>query len=428
VTTPLESTQPSLVDDLSRHCGELLKELRALPSERIFENVEVSWWESRGPNQAVKQQSEISRPIAHPAIDTRAESTFQERAAALHDAYREIRPDDRVGGTVAEPPSHTSAWRLLDAAVFHSLDRAGSNANLRTARRVAPSIVQHQLTGRAKREDWMPLQSPGWPHFLRLAADMSIRRIPTKARPSIPDALILRSSDPTFVTHALVLSGEVPGSLGGFDSIDVFQNATLALLLAGMYPQASPGFFPVYPQPSLYTIPPGATWWAGPMRMGFSQPVFDRRKARQARLLLATLRIEIPRRARLALDRLLMAEERNQPQDRLIDSWIGLEAVLLPGQTAELTYRARLRGAALAGGDTTQRRRVVDLLRASYEDRSRLVHGGVPKDGWEGRTEQVRGLLIRFLIDGLVAGEFPDEVMLDNLVVGLADAATPAGG
>jgi len=164
------------------------------------------------------------------------------------------------------------------------------------------------------------------------------------------------------------------------------------------------------------------------MRMGFSQPVFDRRKARQARLLLATLRIEIPRRARLALDRLLMAEERNQPQDRLIDSWIGLEAVLLPGQTAELTYRARLRGAALAGGDTTQRRRVVDLLRASYEDRSRLVHGGVPKDGWEGRTEQVRGLLIRFLIDGLVAGEFPDEVMLDNLVVGLADAATPAGG
>lgn len=66
-------------------------------------------------------------------------------------------------------------------------------------------------------------------------------------------------------------------------------------------------------------------------------------------------------------------------RERLIDYVIGFEALLL-GSEGELSYRLALRGAAMLGKDAGQRQTVRDELKAAYNQRNKIVHGGRPQD------------------------------------------------
>ncbi len=78
---------------------------------------------------------------------------------------------------------------------------------------------------------------------------------------------------------------------------------------------------------------------------------------------------------RLPLRRWSASLHRSSLEDRLIDTWIGLEALLLNGSQGELTYRAALRLAELLGASGNDRKRIYTEAKHSYAWRSAIVHG-----------------------------------------------------
>jgi len=61
-------------------------------------------------------------------------------------------------------------------------------------------------------------------------------------------------------------------------------------------------------------------------------------------------------------------------EDKLIDAWISLEALLLGSKEGELSYRAALLLSELLGTSGTQRKAIFDTTRVSYSWRSAIVH------------------------------------------------------
>lgn len=87
----------------------------------------------------------------------------------------------------------------------------------------------------------------------------------------------------------------------------------------------------------------------------------------------------------LALRRFGNAYERVRHEDRLIDYWIALEALFLPDERQELSYRSSLRVAYLLENDPERRRNAFEALRRSYRARSSVVHGTAVQDAEEMR-------------------------------------------
>ncbi len=84
------------------------------------------------------------------------------------------------------------------------------------------------------------------------------------------------------------------------------------------------------------------------------------------------------RRTALALRRFDGAYERHDREDALIDLWVAFEALLVPGDTAELSYRASLRIGRLAGDAPEERWEAFKVARESSKMRSKVVHGEAP--------------------------------------------------
>jgi hypothetical protein len=87
-----------------------------------------------------------------------------------------------------------------------------------------------------------------------------------------------------------------------------------------------------------------------------------------------------------------MAYSRHSPEDRLIDLWIALEALVLPDGSGELRYRAALRLAQLVGEDAEGKTKAFELARRSYDCRSRVVHGSTVPDDLGRVVEETRML------------------------------------
>jgi hypothetical protein len=87
-------------------------------------------------------------------------------------------------------------------------------------------------------------------------------------------------------------------------------------------------------------------------------------------------------RLEMAIRRFNFAYGRVRQEDKLIDYTIAMEALLLrSGERGDLAYRLALRGSTLLGGGPGRRVENHDLLKAAYDRRSEIAHGGnVPKD------------------------------------------------
>lgn len=77
---------------------------------------------------------------------------------------------------------------------------------------------------------------------------------------------------------------------------------------------------------------------------------------------------------RLPLRRWESSLLRQSLEDRLIDAWISLEALLLGGREGELSYRAAVRLAEFLGTSGADRKAIYDATRTSYQWRSAIVH------------------------------------------------------
>lgn len=80
---------------------------------------------------------------------------------------------------------------------------------------------------------------------------------------------------------------------------------------------------------------------------------------------------------------------RASDEDRLIDAWVSLEALLLGGQEGELSYRAAIRLAEFLGTNGDDRKIIYDATKLSYSWRSVVIHGLKPN------SKKVKGLVKR---------------------------------
>ena len=105
----------------------------------------------------------------------------------------------------------------------------------------------------------------------------------------------------------------------------------------------------------------------------------------------------------LALRRFSSAYSRHEDEDSLIDLWIAFEALLLSDDNSELKYRVSLRIAALVGTGPDDREAVFKQAKNSYNDRSKVVHGGTTKrsltDVVEETRELARSVLRRWILE-----------------------------
>jgi hypothetical protein len=98
------------------------------------------------------------------------------------------------------------------------------------------------------------------------------------------------------------------------------------------------------------------------------------------------------RRLALALRRFDSAYSRYEFEDSLIDLWIAFEALLLPDGQSELSYRAAIRIAVLAGSEPAERRAAFKQARLSYKCRSQVVHGEATAGSLEDIVAETREL------------------------------------
>jgi hypothetical protein len=99
------------------------------------------------------------------------------------------------------------------------------------------------------------------------------------------------------------------------------------------------------------------------------------------------------KRLPVALDRFKLAYERKRPEDKLIDCWVGLEALFSPPDSREVTYRIALRAAYFIASLPEEREQIFTALRDHYGTRSDVVHGRKPKRDVKVAAEAVEDYL-----------------------------------
>ncbi len=120
----------------------------------------------------------------------------------------------------------------------------------------------------------------------------------------------------------------------------------------------------------------------------------------------------------LALSRFMDSYRKPIAGDRLVDYWIALESLLLPGEKeGELRFRAALRGAWFISKNSDQRTKIFDDLKKSYDSRSAVVHG-TEKSIPEGIVLQTEDYLRHVLRRCIELGSTPTSELLNSLVMG----------
>jgi len=118
----------------------------------------------------------------------------------------------------------------------------------------------------------------------------------------------------------------------------------------------------------------------------------------------------------LALRRLESTYERKLNEDKILDYWIALEALFLPTQEAELSFRAALRIARYLGESHDERVEIFESVKSSYGVRSKVAHGARlrAEADLEGTVLRTGALLRRALVKALTDGQPPNVRQLDR--------------
>lgn len=79
----------------------------------------------------------------------------------------------------------------------------------------------------------------------------------------------------------------------------------------------------------------------------------------------------------LAFRRYALSLEKKSYEDQLLDLWIALESLFVPdGKKGEITYKLRVRMAYFFGETASQREKIAQFVKKSYNHRSEIVHSG----------------------------------------------------
>jgi hypothetical protein len=155
---------------------------------------------------------------------------------------------------------------------------------------------------------------------------------------------------------------------------------------------------------------------------------------------LHSTRVQRHRALTLAIRRLSLADDRVNPEDKLLDLMISAEALLLSDagreqDRGELSYRLSLRAGFLLGTNTSERRTIYKHMRRAYEARSRIAHGGEVAEVKVGDGSKVDLLSFTKMTHGYIRDaihtlirQVPEKgpmVDWEGLVMGRDDPPTP---
>lgn len=80
-----------------------------------------------------------------------------------------------------------------------------------------------------------------------------------------------------------------------------------------------------------------------------------------------------------ALNRMNLASERQRPEDQIVDLMIAAEALFGGSGTGEVLFKLSMRCAKFLGSSLEERKKINKDIKAAYERRSAIVHGGAIK-------------------------------------------------
>ena len=182
------------------------------------------------------------------------------------------------------------------------------------------------------------------------------------------------------------------GSTGAFPDSAVAFNAFMTVVNCMRAFNASNVDFPILLESRERAYPPGSgtpnQWFpgTGAWMHSHNRPyeLEQSDRARLAELCTKAFRIldsDPHGSVSIVLHRIGTANQSALNTDRIIDSTIALEALLVADGRPEIRYRQALRGARLLGDTPEERVALFRLLKAAYDKRSQIVHGGSDDPG-----------------------------------------------
>lgn len=125
-------------------------------------------------------------------------------------------------------------------------------------------------------------------------------------------------------------------------------------------------------------------------------------------------RVSRPAVVTRSLDRFNFAYERTRSEDKIVDSWIGLEALFLGrDEQMELSYRASVRASRYLGNSPPEREWIYYATQRAYSARSRIVHGDPLPTGVHNIALFCQELLRLALRSAVLSGRPPQLKQLD---------------
>jgi len=134
---------------------------------------------------------------------------------------------------------------------------------------------------------------------------------------------------------------------------------------------------------------------------------------------------------KIAINRWIKSKTRQTPEDKILDLAIAFEALYLPADNNELTFKLGVRASWYLGDDKKYREELLAVFKEFYKFRSRVVHGGEPKENVTIRDEsipisqfvtKVQNLCLesieKIMNHCLKEGKFPDNDYWDSLILG----------
>jgi len=165
----------------------------------------------------------------------------------------------------------------------------------------------------------------------------------------------------------------------------------------------------------------GGSWFSYapiPRPAGDSFEITEDELAKVREIFVNLNRVEGHKQFALAMRRFMHSYDEGDLGDRLIDYWIALESLLMPGSDAgELKYRVALRTVYFLA-ETDDKTRAFEKIQESYNARSKVVHGRHLDKVDQELVAFTQNCLRNVLVKCVSEGKVPTGKQLDLLVLG----------
>jgi hypothetical protein len=407
----------------------IIRKLRHLPPEELFEDVNVpvrpaGLTEGRGELLSL---SFLTKRRLRSNLAELHDSKTGFRSAALQVGEALARQHDLTAlvqspGPVLASDSATAGVRFLGRLIDETI--AGKE---RFPPR--PSVVlkrtcerfESQIDSRTIEVEWLyPLPFFGLVASVKLSSEVSLREsddagLEVLCRSTVGGGISLHHP---VLKSALVLvirrRLSIPFVWSGTETSETVEKVVIALMLSELPVPTPLIWWPEPCEPSLFEIQQGL--WSVPPLYTFHRVRLDAQRIKKLRgiyRMVDACPAEVLKS--IPMQRAVSAAYRGAPEDRLIDIWIALEALLLTAdEKSELQYRLKLRAARIL--QPTDLALFRKLFSTSYADRSRLLHGvRRPFDqNAMKRLVEISVHLRRILLHAVQTKRLPDPARMDD--------------